>query len=136
MLCRRQRKQGTGARDAAYPPKQLKFVMGESVMTVFCQRCGTGLPPSAHFCSNCGAAIPAVQPLWGRPLIRPRIGRQIGGVCMAFAQANGWDAAVVRIIAVLGLIFSSGLVGVAYLALWIGIPEETPPMPGAYPPTV
>jgi len=27
-------------------------------------------------------------------------------------------------------------VGVAYLALWVGIPEETPPLPGAYPPGV
>ena len=73
----------------------------------------------------------------GRPLIRPRVGRQIGGVCLALAQANGWDVTVVRIIAVLGLFFSSGLVGVAYLAAWIGIPEEPPPLPGAdIPPSV
>jgi len=77
-----------------------------------------------------------MQPLPGRPLIRPRFGRVVGGVCMAFAQANGWDVTLVRIVAVLGLIFTSGLVGVAYLALWIGIPEETPSVPGAYPPTV
>jgi phage shock protein C len=105
-------------------------------MTVFCQRCGTGLPAIAHFCSNCGAAVPAVQPMYGRPMIRPRMGRVIGGVCMALAQANGWDPAVVRIIATIGLICTTGLVGVAYLALWIGIPEETPPLPGAYPPTI
>ncbi len=105
-------------------------------MTIFCQRCGAGIPASARFCSNCGATIACAQPLQRRPLIRPRFGRQIGGVCLAFAQANGWDPTVVRIIAVLGLIFTSGLVGVAYVALWIGIPEETPPMPGAYPPTV
>jgi len=105
-------------------------------MTVFCQHCGSGMPASAHFCSSCGAAIPAVQPIPGRPLIRPRVGRQIGGVCIAMAQANGWDVSLVRIIAVLGLIFSSGLVGVAYLAAWVGIPEETPSLPGAYPPGV
>lgn len=105
-------------------------------MTVFCQRCGVGLPASAHFCSHCGAAVPPVQPMPGRPLIRPRAGRVIAGVCMAFAQANGWDPAVVRIIAVIGLMCTSGLVGVAYVALWIGLPEETPPMPGAYPPTI
>jgi phage shock protein PspC (stress-responsive transcriptional regulator) len=105
-------------------------------MNVFCQRCGTAMPASALFCSNCGAAIPAVQPRPGRPLIRPLMGRQIGGVCMAFAQANGWDVTAIRIVAVIGAICTSGLVGVAYLALWIGIPEETPPMPGGYPPTV
>jgi phage shock protein PspC (stress-responsive transcriptional regulator) len=31
---------------------------------------------------------------------------------------------VVRIVAVLALIFTSGLFGVAYVAAWIGIPEE------------
>ena len=105
-------------------------------MSVFCQHCGAAMRASAHFCSTCGAVIPVMQPIPGRPLIRPFVGRQIGGVCIALAQANGWDVAVVRILAVIGLIFSSGLVGVAYLALWIGIPEETPPLPGAYPPGI
>jgi phage shock protein PspC (stress-responsive transcriptional regulator) len=110
--------------------------IGELFMTVFCQHCGTGLPANARFCSTCGVVITAGQPIPGRPLIRPRVGRQIGGVCLAIAQANGWDVAVVRIIAVLGLIFSGCLIGVAYLAAWIGIPEETAPMPGVYPPGV
>ena len=103
-------------------------------MAVFCQRCGTGLPPSARFCSSCGAVVPVVQsgcasPLGG-PLLRPRVGRQIAGVCLALARSNGWDVGVVRIITVLGLIFSGGLVGVAYVAGWIGIPEEPYPLPG------
>jgi phage shock protein C len=103
-------------------------------MAVFCQRCGTGLPLGARFCSNCGAVIPVVQsgagsPLGG-PLLRPRVGRQIAGVCLALARSNGWDVGVVRIIAVLGLIFSGGLVGVAYVAGWIGIPEEPYALPG------
>lgn len=81
----------------------------------------------------CGHSRRAAYPL---PLLRPRMGRMIGGVCMAIAQANGWDVAVVRIIAVICFVFSSGLIGVAYLAAWIGIPEETPPLPGMYPPGV
>lgn len=105
-------------------------------MAVFCHRCGTGLPPGARFCSSCGAAIPAAQPIPGRPLVRPMVGRQIAGVCLALAQSNGWDVGVVRILTVLGFFFSGGFVGVAYLAAWIGIPEETAPMPGAYPPNV
>ena len=72
----------------------------------------------------------------GRPLIRPRIGRQIGGVCLALAQANGWDVALIRILTVVGFIFSSGLVGIAYLAAWIGIPEEPLSLPGPYPPGI
>ena len=98
-------------------------------MAVFCTGCGTALPPSARFCSNCGAVIAGVQPMPGRPLTRPRVGRQIAGVCLALAQTYGWDVAVVRGLTVLGLVFSGGSVGVAYLAGWIGIPEEPLPLP-------
>ena len=62
-------------------------------------------------------------------------GRQIAGVCIGVAQANGWDVTLVRILTVVGCLFTSGLVGVAYLAGWIGIPEEPIAMPG-YPPNV
>jgi phage shock protein C len=103
-------------------------------MAVFCQRCGTALPVSARFCSSCGASVAPPQPMPSRPLVRPRLGRQIAGVCLALAQSNGWDVAVVRILTVVGVFVSSGLVGVAYLAAWIGIPDETAPLPGAYPP--
>lgn len=99
---------------------------------VFCHQCGTGLPPTSRFCSSCGAVIPPGQPLPGRPLLRPRVGRQIAGVCLALAQANGWDVAVIRIITVLGFVFSGGFVGIAYLAGWIGIPDEPFPQPGTY----
>ena len=94
------------------------------------------MPPSARFCSNCGNVIPVSQPMPGRPLVRPIVGRQIAGVCLALAQANGWDVALVRILTVLGFFFSGGFVGIAYVAGWIGIPEETVEIPGAYPPRV
>lgn len=76
----------------------------------------------------------------GGPLIRPRAGRQVAGVCLALARAYGWDVSAVRIITVLAFFFSSGIVGVAYLAAWVGIPEEpvdlsSVPPPGAYPPS-
>lgn len=119
-------------------------------MAVYCTRCGAGLPAGARFCSNCGAVLPASQFAPGRPLIRPRDGRQIAGVCVALARSYGWDVSAVRIVTVLAFVLSSGLVGIAYLAAWIGIPEEpleissmspgatspgaTPP--GVYPPGV
>ncbi|MDR3775240.1 MAG: PspC domain-containing protein [Terracidiphilus sp.] len=105
-------------------------------MAVYCHHCGTGLPPSARFCSSCGTTIPfnpVAQHMPGRPLVRPRVGRQIAGVCLALALANGWDVAVVRIVTVLGFVFSGGFVGIAYLAGWIGIPEEPLSLPGATP---
>jgi phage shock protein PspC (stress-responsive transcriptional regulator) len=98
-------------------------------MAVFCQRCGAGLPPSARFCSSCGAVIPAAAFVPGRPLARPRMGRQIAGVCIGLSQTYGWDVAMVRIFTVIGFFFSAGLVAVAYLACWIGIPEEPLSLP-------
>lgn len=105
-------------------------------MALYCHRCGTGLPAGARFCSSCGTVVAASAPMPGRPLVRPRVGRQIAGVCLALAQAYGWDVTVVRILTVLGLFFSGGLVGVAYLAGWIGIPDEPMGAPGAYPPNL
>ena len=113
-------------------------------MAVYCHQCGTALPPTARFCSNCGSTVHVAQPIPGRPLMRPRIGRQIAGVCIALSRANGWDVTVVRILAIIGLCISGGLFGIAYLACWIGIPEEPlglpsstyPPGTGAYPPGI
>ena len=105
-------------------------------MALYCHRCGTGLPAGARFCSSCGTVVAASAPMAGRPLVRPRVGRQIAGVCLALAQAYGWDLTVVRILTVLGFFFSGGLVGVAYLAGWIGIPDEPMGAPGAYPPNL
>lgn len=105
-------------------------------MAVFCTRCGVRLPVSARFCSSCGAAMPAAQAALGTPLVRPRVGRQVAGVCLALAQRNGWDVTTVRVLTVIGFFLTSGLVGVAYLAAWVGIPEEMPSVPGAYPPHI
>jgi phage shock protein PspC (stress-responsive transcriptional regulator) len=69
-------------------------------------------------------------------LVRPLMGRQIAGVCAGLSQTYGWDVAVVRIITVLGALFSGGMIAVAYLACWIGIPEEPIQVPGVYPPSV
>lgn len=106
-------------------------------MAVYCSRCGTGLPDGARFCSSCGAAITGT-PAATRATVRPHVGRVIAGVCIGLAQAYGWDVATVRILAVIAFFFSGGMVAVAYLACWVGIPEEAYPLPGpmsgAYPP--
>jgi phage shock protein C len=106
----------------------------ELIMALYCTRCGTGLPPSARFCSNCGTTVNAAQTVSSRPLYRPFAGRQLAGVCIALAQAYGWDVALVRIVAVIGFFCSGGVVAVAYLACWIGIPDEPIGLPAAYPP--
>lgn len=106
-------------------------------MAVYCQSCGNALHGNARFCTACGATVPMAASIPSRPLLRPQVGRKIGGVCLALAQAYGWDVALIRIFSVLGFFFSGGMVGVAYLAAWIGIPEEPVPYPlpspGTYP---
>lgn len=98
-------------------------------MAVFCPSCATRLPASARFCSKCGAAVPPAAATPRKPLIRPRAGRVIAGVCIGMAQTYDWDVALVRILTVVGLCVSGGLVAVAYLAGWIGIPEELISLP-------
>ena len=98
-------------------------------MAFFCQHCGTALPVGVRYCSSCGAAVPVGAYIPGRPLVRPIAGRQIAGVCIGLSQAYGWDLALIRILAVVGLFFSGGTVGVVYLACWIGIPEEPIALP-------
>jgi len=105
-------------------------------MAVYCNRCGTGLPHTARFCSSCGANIPVAPQMPSRPLVRPHHGRAIAGVCIGLAQAYGWDVALVRVATVVGFCFSGGLVAIAYLAGWIGIPDEPIGIPGAYPPGI
>ena len=77
-----------------------------------------------------------MPPFAAQTLVRPRMGRQVAGVCVGLARAYGWDVAMVRILAIIGLCFSGGIVGVAYLACWIGIPDEPLPTPGEYAPRI
>jgi phage shock protein C len=98
-------------------------------MAVYCQLCGTGLPPSARFCSNCGTVVPVAPYVPARQLVRPIAGRMLAGVCIGVAQTYVWDVALVRVLTVVGFFFSGGLVFVAYLAGWIGIPEEPVRLP-------
>jgi phage shock protein PspC (stress-responsive transcriptional regulator) len=59
-------------------------------------------------------------------LVRPIFGRQFAGVCAGLARTYTWDLGLVRILTVLGGIFLFPVVEIAYIACWIGIPEEHP----------
>ncbi len=88
-------------------------------MAVYCNRCGIGAAAQRAVLLELrgGDTVGAASPCTGRPLVRPRVGRQIAGVCLALAQSYGWDVALVRILAVIGFFLTSGFVGVAYLAV-------------------
>ena len=98
---------------------------------MYCSHCGRQMEPGARFCSACGATFqPYDVPRVRGPLLRPRDGRMIAGVCAAIALAYGWDTSVVRIVASVLLLFSGGTVGLVYFLLWIIIPEAPYSLPG------
>jgi phage shock protein PspC (stress-responsive transcriptional regulator) len=66
-----------------------------------------------------------------RPLLRPRDGRLVGGVCASLAEYFGIDVLLVRVVAVV-LAVSGGAGLAAYLALWLLTPSSG--NPGSAPP--
>ena len=102
---------------------------------MFCPSCGHTLDFNARFCSHCGASVAATTAapypsysIAGK-LYRPRYPRMIAGVCAGFAELYHWDISLVRVLAVVLAICTSGLAGLAYLAAWIIIPEAPYTLP-------
>jgi phage shock protein C len=98
-------------------------------MALFCKSCGKSVAEGARFCSVCGAQVEVpmgVPYVHGtqRTLVRPRLGRMIGGVCQGLANQYGWDVAWTRVLAVILAVFGGGLGAVAYVVLWVVTPEE------------
>jgi phage shock protein C len=62
-------------------------------------------------------------------MVRPRMGRMIGGVCQGLANQYNWDVAWVRVLAVVLAVFGGGIGAVAYVVLWIVTPEEPLALP-------
>jgi phage shock protein C len=58
-----------------------------------------------------------------RGIVRPRRGRILGGVCAGLGRWLGVNAWLVRLVAVLS-IFIPGPQVLAYVVLWILLPEE------------
>ncbi len=89
---------------------------------MFCNACGKQIPDDARVCSYCGkpiAGAAAARP----PLVRPRQGRMIAGVCAGLAQHLGWSVTMVRLFWVLMLLFA-GTGVLIYVVLWIVVPNE------------
>lgn len=59
-----------------------------------------------------------------RRLVRDRDDRMLGGVCAGLAHYLGVDVTLVRLLTVLGAIFSVGTVVLAYLVAWILVPDR------------
>jgi phage shock protein PspC (stress-responsive transcriptional regulator) len=52
-------------------------------------------------------------------------GKKIAGVCAGLAQYFDVDVTLVRLLVVLGIFFSCGLVLLAYIVAWIIMPRDS-----------
>lgn len=68
-----------------------------------------------------------------KKLVRPRQDRVLAGVCSGLGNYFGIDRTVVRLIFALGTILGAGSFAIAYLVMWLVVPEDVdgtiPPVP-------
>ncbi len=104
-------------------------------MASYCAACGTSLPGDARFCSSCGNAVTnpgvAATEFARGPLMRPRVGRKVAGVCQGLANQYGWDVTLTRVIAVLLVVTILPFGLLIYAVLWLTMPEEPLALPSS-----
>ena len=69
----------------------------------------------------------------GGKLVRPRSPRKLAGVCSGLAEHFGLDVTLLRVLAVVLTVASTGLMVVAYAAAWVLIPEGQYSLPEGSP---
>ena len=88
---------------------------------MFCNYCGKSIQDDARVCAYCGRLVGTFYT--NRKLMRSRTDRKIGGVCGGFAEYMAVDVTLMRLIAVLVLLFTLPVGFVAYIVAWIVMPE-------------
>jgi phage shock protein PspC (stress-responsive transcriptional regulator) len=66
---------------------------------------------------------PSQQPT-GKRLVRRSDDKMVAGVCSGVADYLGVDVTLVRVLTVLGAVFGLGSLVVAYVVMWVLVPEE------------
>ena len=88
---------------------------------MYCNYCGKAIQDDANVCAYCGVRVGAS--LARRKLIRPRLGRKIGGVCLGFSEYFDIDVTIIRIVWLITAIMT-GVGFIPYFIAWIVMPEE------------
>jgi phage shock protein PspC (stress-responsive transcriptional regulator) len=103
-------------------------LLPENVASRKCPWCAETIRAEALKCRFCGSVLDRGR-AWTlrgltQPWVRPREGRMIAGVCAGLADQLGISVSLVRLVFVLGTIFSTGLFLLVYLAFWMAMSDE------------
>lgn len=104
-------------------------------MPEYCTRCGVANKETAEFCVSCGESMKAKkkkkvdekkEPSQNseKKLYRSRTNKMITGLSAGIAKNLDMDVDLVRILWVVGLFVSGGIVAVVYLIMAAAIPLE------------
>ncbi|HSJ95672.1 MAG TPA: PspC domain-containing protein [Myxococcota bacterium] len=89
-----------------------------------CPWCAEAIRAEAVKCRFCGSALESdSMRFFTEPWLRPREGRMLAGVCAGLAEQFGISVTIVRLAFVLGAFFTGGVFLIAYLGLWLAMPE-------------
>jgi phage shock protein C len=101
---------------------------------MYCRNCGIQIGTEDKYCRECGhqttvGAESRQQNASGyvdpRRLTRMSSGKKVAGVCAGLAQYFDVDVTLVRLLVVIGVFFSCGLVLLAYIMAWIIMPRDS-----------
>jgi phage shock protein C len=88
---------------------------------MYCNFCGKVIQDDAHLCAYCGRRVGMAA---ARKLMRSRRDRKVAGVCAGLAEHFDLDVTLVRVIWVVLTFVPPAPMLVAYVILWIVMPEE------------
>src|SRR5512146_724085 len=88
---------------------------------MYCNYCGKCIQDDANVCAYCGRQVALA--VARRRLVRPRTGRKIAGVCLAFADYFDLDVTLIRIVWLLAAILGFPIGVIGYIIAWIIIPD-------------
>jgi len=96
---------------------------------MLCPNCQKDIAAGSKFCYSCGARQaetppPSAPPAYGgrKRLVRSTNDRKLAGVCAGLADYFDLDPTIVRVLWVLAF-FCAGSGLLAYIILWIAVPE-------------